>query len=359
MEQFLTSILTNYLTILTLIVLFFLGLFLFNWLREPRRLINGVLFQIFFVFFTIWLAALVLSSKNNQLITILGWAFLFMVAGIVILLSLSWLFLLWNSFIVWKRESHSLANSLTFLLGIALLFLSIFSLFNWNNIFPKWVIVLFSFSPIASLYLELTLWNFLINLTFYQFIPKRKDQDYLIVLGAGLLDGDRVSPLLQNRITAAVNFNNKQLTKNHSPVTYIMSGGQGPDEKIPEAIAMKNTAIAMGIDPAQILVEDRSRNTLQNMEFSKYILTENYGSQNFKSMFVTNNFHTFRAGLLAKEAGLDANGIGAKTKFYFLPNAILREFAAVFMMHKVRHFTILGIIVGSSVVSAIFELLSK
>ncbi len=52
-------------------------------------------------------------------------------------------------------------------------------------------------------------------------------------------------------------------------------------------------------------------------------------------------------------AGLRANGVGCYTRLYFLPNAIIREFAGVFVMHKKRHFIVIGLITIFCVVQAI------
>lgn len=100
-----------------------------------------------------------------------------------------------------------------------------------------------------------------------------------------------------------------------------------------------------GIPAKQILLEDQSKNTYQNMLFSKRVATEDFGNSHFKARFFSNNYHIFRAGLLAREVGLKANGVGAYTRLYYLPNAIIREFAGVFVMHKRRHFIIMGVIV--------------
>ena len=56
-------------------------------------------------------------------------------------------------------------------------------------------------------------------------------------------------------------------------------------------------------------------------------------------------------------AHLKANGIGSTTRFYFLPNATIREFAGVFIMHKKRHFVIIGLIAILFIVQAVFALL--
>ena len=56
------------------------------------------------------------------------------------------------------------------------------------------------FPNLVIFYLGFWFYNYLTMLTIYQFNWPRLRQDYIIVLGAGLLDGDRVSPLLGQRI---------------------------------------------------------------------------------------------------------------------------------------------------------------
>ncbi|WP_369406523.1 ElyC/SanA/YdcF family protein [Lentilactobacillus kisonensis] len=47
------------------------------------------------------------------------------------------------------------------------------------------------------------------------------------------------------------------------------------------------------------MVEDRSVNTNQNMQFSAQVIQQDGGSKQSKKIFVTNNYHTLRAGILA------------------------------------------------------------
>jgi uncharacterized SAM-binding protein YcdF (DUF218 family) len=68
------------------------------------------------------------------------------------------------------------------------------------------------------------------------------------------------------------------------------------------------------------------------MRFSKEkILTEN---PNATVAFSTTNFHVFRSGLKARRVKLKALGMGAKTKWYFWPNAAVREFVGLLTEHK-------------------------
>ena len=71
------------------------------------------------------------------------------------------------------------------------------------------------------------------------------------------------------------------------------------------------------------------------MLFSKQLIqSREPAEKRLRILFSTTNYHVFRAGLYAKQAGLPAQGIGAKTKFYYWYNAVLREYLAVFVMHK-------------------------
>lgn len=329
-----------------LATLIMLGIFLFLWLREPRRLINGITFSIFFFSFLAELAVLIFSTGNLPFVVVMGTLFLLIIGLIFITMISMWLLLLWNAFIVWKRESHTLSNTLTLLLGIFLVVLWFANIFlsAHAKFLPDWLDVLISGLPIVGAYLILCSYNFLVNVLLYQFFPKQYKANYLIVLGAGLINGDTVSRLLGNRIDAAIKFANKQIKKGRPTPKIVFSGGQGNDEKLSEAQAMANYAIEHGWDKDQIILEDQSKNTLQNMQFSKKIIQDDYGSNKAYIKFFSNNYHIFRAGLYARMAGLAANGVGAPTRFYFLLNALIREFVAILIMNKKRHIIMISII---------------
>lgn len=218
---------------------------------------------------------------------------------------------------------------------------------------PRWLSLALASIPAIAIYLGLVLYNFLVNLLLYQIYPRTYHQDYLIVLGSGLINGDQVSKLLAARINRAIQYSNRQYQKGRKRPILIMSGGQGADEKISEALAMSRFAQRRGVSVDHILLEDQSKNTYENMLFSKRIATKDFGNSHFRARFFSNNYHIFRAALLAKEVGLKANGVGAYTRFYYLPNAIIREFAGVFVMHKRRHFVIMGLIVLFFILQAI------
>ena len=73
--------------------------------------------------------------------------------------------------------------------------------------------------------------NFLTVSFLYQFNRPRYNQDFIVVLGAGLINGETVSPLLAKRINKAIAFYRAQSRATLNPPILLMSGGQGADEK--------------------------------------------------------------------------------------------------------------------------------
>lgn len=321
----------------------FLFLFLFCYFKEKRRLVNGLLFNVFLIVGMTYLGSLLVRTLNPLLILLAGITgivlFLLLLIGLYALV----VFLYWNAIVVLRKEGHSLANLLTLLLAIGLTIFLIFSYFS-PRILPSWASLLFGILPFSMFYFFIVFYNFLTISIIYQFNQPHYEQDFIIVLGSGLIDGKTVPPLLGKRIEKAIQFYHAQDRATLNPPKIIMSGGKGDDEHIAESLAMKNYALEKGIPEKDILVETNSKNTLENMKFSKEIMEAAFGGSNFKVIFTTNNFHLFRAGLFAKMAHLNADGLGAKTAFYFLPNAFLREFIAIIMMHKRRHLIICGFI---------------
>ncbi|HAP8309024.1 TPA: YdcF family protein, partial [Enterococcus faecium] len=241
---------------------------------------------------------------------------------------------------------------------ILAIFLTLFLVFDFFLLkyLPQWINALFFCVPLILIYLFIVFYNFLTVSFLYQFNRPRYNQDFIVVLGAGLINGETVSPLLAKRINKAIAFYRAQSRATLNPPILLMSGGQGADEKVPEAIAMKQYAMEQGIPERDILVETNSTTTLENMLYSKEIMDQQMKGP-YRVIFSSNNYHIFRAGLYACQAKLKANGIGAKTAFYYLPNAFLREYIAILMMNKKRHMIICGLLFAGSAFLSLITLL--
>ena len=172
--------------------------------------------------------------------------------------------------------------------------------------------------------------------------PER-NKDFLIVLGCGLKPDGTPTPLLQGRLDRALRFYEQQLSETGKELTFITSGGQGPDEAVSESAAMKRYLLGRGVPADRIIEEDRSTDTFENMRFSKEKIWEI--DPDAKIAFATTNYHVFRSGLFARRVKMRAVGMGAETKWYFWPNAAVREFAGLLTRHKGKQALILGTMV--------------
>jgi uncharacterized SAM-binding protein YcdF (DUF218 family) len=140
----------------------------------------------------------------------------------------------------------------------------------------------------------------------------------VIVLGAGIR-GEEVGRLLSYRLDNAALYSAK-----NPDAVIVVSGGQGPQEDIPEALAMERYLINKGVPVDRIIKEDKSVSTHENLVFSKKILDDLLGAP-YSVVVITNDFHTYRALRLAEEAGLSAVGYPARTTWYSIPVNYLRE----------------------------------
>ncbi len=143
----------------------------------------------------------------------------------------------------------------------------------------------------------------------------------LIVLGCKV-EGDRPSVALLRRVDTAADY-----LLAHPSVRVIVSGGQGPDELISEAEAMRRALVDRGVDEERILVEDRSTSTLENLTFSKEILTEN--GLGTSAIVVSEGYHMYRALRVADRVGLDAQGLAAPSAAWVLPTSWVREWFGI------------------------------
>ncbi len=163
------------------------------------------------------------------------------------------------------------------------------------------------------------------------------DKDYMIILGCQLRSDGTPTPLLSARVDRAMEFAAEQEKATGRSLVFVPSGGQGPDESMSEARSMRNYLISHGVSSDRILEEDRSTNTYENMKNSLDLINARSGTSRHRIAFSTTNYHVFRAGLIASELGMDAEGVGSPTKRYFWINAFIREFIATLFSERKSH----------------------
>lgn len=158
-------------------------------------------------------------------------------------------------------------------------------------------------------------------LIFSQFHAKAEPgADSMIILGAQWKNG-YPSYVLQKRLDAAIVY-----LKENPDTTVIVSGGQGSNEPVSEAEGMAGYLEAAGIEAERIILEDRSTDTSENLEFSTRFLDREAD----RIVIVTNNFHVYRALKIAQKKGYaQVEGLAAGSYPAMLPNNLLREFFGV------------------------------
>ena len=179
----------------------------------------------------------------------------------------------------------------------------------------------------------------------------KPDKDFIVILGCWFRRDGSLPPLLRGRVDRAIAFWRRQKELTGREAVFIPSGGQGKNETMPEAEAMRRYLIQNNIPEDKILPETRSANTYENMAFSKKILES--VSLDGKAIFATTNYHVFRSGVWAAKAGLSAEGIGGKTKWWFWPNAFMRECAGLLRSRWKEELFLLALFIGYFVLLAV------
>jgi len=327
-------------------IIFFLAFFI-TYKINRTKLTPGFLFTCFILSLTVLLFENAGHSDNPFIkipfiliilaIALIGTFGTYMLVG----------FLFLNTRAILRKERFALQHVLTLILAFSLLCVILFFHFVDPSALPyaasAFVGALFGIMVYYSTHMT----QYIISVILCNFSRPKKDQDFIIVLGSWVKDG-KVTPLVAGRVDRAIKFYNDQ-KRIAKPPRLILSGGKGKDEECSEAQAMKNYALSKGIPKEDLLLENKSTSTLENMKFSKKIMDRLSKNQAYSCIYVANDYHLLRAGIYARKAGLNINGIGSRTRFYFLPNAILREYIAYLNMHKKWNvaFVIISLFVGA------------
>lgn len=144
--------------------------------------------------------------------------------------------------------------------------------------------------------------------------------DYLLVLGAKVIDENTPCKALEGRLIKAIDY-----LKRVEGCKVVVCGGVSKHSSIYESHVMKRFLVNHGIDIKRIIVEDRSTNTFENLKYAREIL---YNID--KIIIISSKYHLFRASILAKRAGfknvyLIGSDIETSGKF----KNVLRELFAV------------------------------
>ncbi|MCG3087776.1 YdcF family protein [Sporosarcina cyprini] len=140
-------------------------------------------------------------------------------------------------------------------------------------------------------------------------------KQYAVILGAKV-NGETPSLSLKYRLEKALEY-----AEAHPDVILILSGGQGPDEGISEAEAMRRHLTQHGVDEQRLIIEDQSTSTYENLLFTKRLLPETVD----ELTIISSDFHLARAKKLARDLGLQTDVVIAKTPVSVQAKQNIRE----------------------------------
>lgn len=180
-----------------------------------------------------------------------------------------------------------------------------------KSILVKYVIT--GMAAVLLLYLAVSAWQ----ICAYGEKDELRAADAAVVLGAGVV-GNEPSPVFRERINHGV-----WLYQNGYVKVLIMTGGYGEGAACSEAAAARDYAVRQGVPPEDILIEEKSRITQENLYYARRLMEE-YGLKD--ALIVSDPLHMKRAMRMAADYGIQAytsptpttRFVSARTKLPFL-----------------------------------------
>lgn len=155
----------------------------------------------------------------------------------------------------------------------------------------------------------------------HQAVPEELDSEtVIIVYGAGL-EGEKPGKALQKRLDKAL-----ELYEECPEAYLVVTGGQGPSEVRPEAEAMCEYLVEKGIPEDMILIEDKAKDTKQNIIYSLDLL-EKAGIEDYTKVSVSNAFHIPRIILLWEMYGAESEiALAEDPQIQYIFATLVREY---------------------------------
>lgn len=146
-----------------------------------------------------------------------------------------------------------------------------------------------------------------------------ENADYIIILGSRT-HKNIPSFAMAHRVIASLKY-----IKENPNAQVVLTGGKTSSAEISEAEIMLGLLQKKGVEPNRIIIENRSKNTYQNLKYSSSLIDIDK-----KVLIVSSEFHLFRAKLIAAKIGYkDVGTAASKTPRLLLPHYLLREYLAV------------------------------
>jgi uncharacterized SAM-binding protein YcdF (DUF218 family) len=128
-------------------------------------------------------------------------------------------------------------------------------------------------------------------------VDETRRADVAIVLGAAAY-GDKPSPVFEQRIAHAVDLYRKGTVR-----MIILTGGYGDGARFSESEVARRYAIEQGIPARDLLLEKKSRTTLDNLRMARDLMKEHALKS---ALIVSDPLHMERAAWMMQDLGVTA-----------------------------------------------------
>ena len=123
-------------------------------------------------------------------------------------------------------------------------------------------------------------------------IMENPQPEVMVIFGCQMRK-DGPSVLLRDRLDTALAY-----WEGCPDIKIVVTGGKGDDEHLSEAQGMYDYLTARGVDGANIYMEDKSRNTWQNVNYTFDLMEREGWSLTDDVLLVSSGFHLARIELL-------------------------------------------------------------
>lgn len=164
----------------------------------------------------------------------------------------------------------------------------------------KAILMLLIVAVIYILIDAISIWN-------YAKVDEKQQADVAVILGAGSYNGE-ISPVFEERINHGI-----WLYENGYVDKLLMTGGYGAGSECSDAYAAKIYAESKGVPDDDILLEEKSTITQENIRYAKEIMDrENCQT----AILVSDPLHMKRSMLMAEDYGMEAYSSPTPTTRY-------------------------------------------
>jgi vancomycin permeability regulator SanA len=126
-----------------------------------------------------------------------------------------------------------------------------------------------------------------------------------VILGAAVWGGKRPSPVFRERINKGF-----ELYENKIVQKLVLTGGGSPGE-LSEAEVAKNELIKYGVNSNNLLIENQSISTNEQIQYIRDNLYFRYKWN--KIIIISDNFHLFRSSEICRFSGINVNCVSTDT----------------------------------------------